>query len=117
MSHILGTIFGLTTIFMMFVFGVDLVTIQNIYTNLDALSTQANYVISKNGYLTEKTKSVFLSSYNTSIYPIETNTLARSYEEGFIYGYYLEKDYSPIAISKSTINIKIKRFAVINIYN
>lgn len=117
MSHILGTIFGLTMIFMMFIFGTDLVMMQNIYTSLDSLSTQVSHAISKNGYLTEQIKANFLTNYNATIYPIETNILAKSYEEGFIYGYYLEKDYSPIAISKSTINIKVKRFAVINIYN
>jgi hypothetical protein len=117
MSHILSTIFSLFFIFIAFLFGTDLVVMQYLYTDLDSISIQANYLIAKNGYLTDEIKDSFTSKYNATIYPIESNSLMQSYEEGFIYGYILEKDYSPIAISKSTINLKIKRFAVINIYN
>ena len=117
MSAKLGTILGLFFIYVAFLFGVDLVMMQYNYANLDALSLEANYLISKNGYLTDEIISDFNIKHKTTIYPIEENTLNQSYEEGFIYGYILEKDYSPIAISKSSINLRIKRFAVINIYN
>jgi hypothetical protein len=117
MSNKLSTIIGLFNIFIAFLFGVDLVLMQYIYTDLDSLSLQTNYEISKKGYLTEELKVDFQEKYSVKLYPIEENNLAQSYKEGYIYGYILERDYSPIALSKSTINIKVKRFTVINIYN
>lgn len=115
MSNKLSSILSIFYIFIAFIFGVDLVMMQYLYTDLDALSSQVNYVISENGYLTTNIKNQFKTNYHVNIYPLDTNNVSYSYEEGYAYGYILEKDYSPIIISNSTINIKIKRFAIINI--
>ena len=40
-----------------------------------------------------------------------------SYSEGSTLAYYLIKEYSPIAYQSDPLEIKIKRYAVINIYN
>ncbi|MFA6667482.1 MAG: hypothetical protein WCS51_03930 [Bacilli bacterium] len=116
MSAKLGTILGIFFIFIAFLFGVDLVMMQYVYTDLDSFSIKVTYDISKNGYLSDELKTNYKTNYGINVYPIEENKLAQSYEEGYLYGYILGKDYSPIVISNSTINLKVKRFAVINAY-
>ncbi len=53
MSNKLSSILSIFYIFIAFIFGVDLVMMQYLYTDLDALSSQVNYVISENGYFIE----------------------------------------------------------------
>lgn len=117
MSNTLSTMLSLLFIFIAFMFGVDLVMMQYIYTDLDSFSIQASYLVSKKGYITSEMKDVFLSTYGVKIYPFESNNLNQSYEEGFVYGFVLVKEYSPIALSNKPIELKVKRYAVINVYN
>lgn len=116
MSNKLGAMLGIFMMFICFLFGADLVSIQYNYTSMDALSTSISYDISRNGYLTSTLKSKYKDNYGLNVYPIDTNIDDQTYEEGTNYGYILEKDYSPIVISNGTIKLRIKRFAVINIY-
>lgn len=117
MSAKLGTIFSLIFIFIAFLFGTDLVMMQYIYTDLDSLSINASYLISKNGYITDVIKENFAINYGVKIYPFESNDLNQSYKEGEEYGYVLEKAYSPIILSSGELNLKINRYTIINFYN
>lgn len=112
----LGTIFGIFIIFIAFMFGVDLVMMEYIYTDLDSMSINLNYLISKNGYITSEIKESYLSNYDVNVYPIESNNLNQSYKEGYLYGYVVEKSYNPIALMDEAIVLKIQRFTVINIF-
>ena len=86
------------------------------YANIDSMAIQVSYLISKNGYLTADIEAEYLKKFDVYIYPFETNKEARSYEEGFVYGYVLEKEYSPIIISSAAMKIKVERYTVINVY-
>lgn len=117
MSAKLGTILGIFFIMMTFLLGTDLVMIQFTYSNLDAISVQANYLISKRGFLSSEVQSEFLEKYGVIVKPFEENSEEKSYREGFTYGYVISKKYSPIIFSAQSVNISLKRYAVINIYN
>lgn len=113
MASKLGTILSLFFIFIAFLFGVDFVMIQLTYTSLDSLSSTVSYRISKTGEINDSLKSFVYENANATIEPISAD---HAYEEGAILGYYLIKEYNLISYEAPPINIKIKRFAVINIY-
>lgn len=117
MSSKLGTILGLSLIFLSFILGVDLVLIQYNYVDLDSISVVANYEISKLGYITNDLAISYADIYKVKIYPDQINSDQKVYDDGFIYKYFLEKEYKPIFISESSIKIKIQRFSVINMYS
>lgn len=113
MASKLGTMLSLLFIFIAFLFGVDFVMIQLNYTNLDALSLSVSYKISKTGEINESLKQYVLDSANARIEPV---SIDHSYQEGDVLGYYLIKDYKLIAFESDPIEIKVKRYTVINIY-
>ena len=113
MSNKFSLMISIFFIFIAFVFGTDLVVIQNIYSTLDSYSLVANNLISKNGYISEDLKTKFIETYKVNIYPVSENNDDKSYKEGFIYGYYLEKDYKPIVLTNKQMKIKVKRFTLI----
>ena len=114
MASKFGLILSLPLIFLCFLFGVDFVMIQLTYTSLDAFSTTVNYKISKTGEINDELKAYVLSEINATIIPANADS---SYSEGSTLSYYLIKEYSPIAYQRDPLEIKIKRYAVINIYN
>ncbi len=114
MSNKFGTMLGIFILFICFMFGVDLVSMQYNYTNMDALSTNISYEISKNGCLSKEIINKYKNNYDIYLYPYDSDD--KKYKEGESYGYVLEKDYSPIIISNSTIKLRIQRFTIINVY-
>ena len=114
MAFKFGLILSLPFIFICFLFGVDFVMIQLTYTSLDAFSTTINYKISKTGEINDALKAYVKNVIDATIEPINADS---SYSEGSTLGYYLIKEYSPIAYSREPLELKIKRYAVINIYN
>lgn len=109
-----GLILSLPLIFLCFLYGVDFVMIQLTYTSLDAFSTTINYRISKTGEINDALKEYAASEINATLIAVNADT---SYSEGSTLAYYLIKEYSPIAYQSDPLEIKIKRYAVINIYN
>ena len=113
MGSKLGVMLSLIFFFYAFLFASDFIMIQLTYTSLDALSTSVSYKISKSGEINEDIKVFVKEELNADIKPVGASS---SYEEGSMLGYYLIKEYKPIAYDSEPLSIKIKRYAVINIY-
>ena len=113
MASKIGTILSMFFIFVAFMFGVDFLMIQLNYTSLDALSSSVSYKISKSGEISNELKQFVLDSAQARIEPVGAD---HNYEEGSVIGYYLIKDYKMISLDAKPIEIKVKRFTVVNIY-
>ena len=113
MASKIGVMLSLIFFFYAFLFASDFVMIQLTYTSLDALSTTISYRISKTGEINDDLKKFVKEEINADIKPVGAST---SYEEGSMLGYYLIKEYKPIAYDSEPLELKIRRYAVINIY-
>ena len=113
MASKIGVILCLLFFFYAFLFASDFIMIQLTYTSLDALSTTVSYRISKTGEINEELTKFVKEEINGDIKPVGASS---SYEEGSMLGYYLIKEYEPIAYDSEPLTIKIKRYAVINTY-
>ena len=113
MASKIGVMFSLIFFFYAFLFASDFVMIQLTYTSLDALSTTISYRISKTGEINDDLKKFVKEEINADIKPVGASA---SYEEGSMLGYYLIKEYKPIAYDSEPLELKIRRYAVINIY-
>lgn len=113
MASKIGVMFSLIFFFYAFLFASDFVMIQLTYTSLDALSTTVSYRISKSGEINDELAQFVKEEINGDIKPVGASS---SYEEGSMLGYYLIKEYKPIAYDSEPLTIKIKRYAVINMY-
>lgn len=113
MASKIGVMLSLIFFFYAFLFASDFVMIQLTYTSLDALSTTVSYRISKSGEINDELAQFVKEEINGDIKPVGASS---SYEEGSMLGYYLIKEYKPIAYDSEPLPIKIKRYAVINMY-
>ncbi len=113
MGNKLALILGIGMIFYCFLFGIDLTMVQISYTNLDSISTMASYRISKEGKITDSLIE-YCKENNVLIEGVDNES---GYQKGDVYEYYLKKDYEPIVMGNKAIEISIKRYAVISIYN
>lgn len=113
MGSKIGVMLSLLFFFYAFLFASDFIMIQLTYTSLDALSTSVSYKISKSGEINAEVIDFVKEEINGDIKPVGASS---SYEEGSMLGYYLIKEYKPIAYDSEPLRISIKRYAVINIY-
>ena len=113
MASKLGTMLSMVFIYIAFLFGVDFVSIQLAYSCMDSLSTSVSYKISKSGEINEEIRQYVLDSINARIEPVGLNY---SYEEGSSLGYYLIKEYNFVSFEMNPLELRIKRYAVINLY-
>ncbi len=107
--------FLLSLLFVAFIFLMlgDVIAIQFIYTNLDAVSVNAGYLISKEGRITEEVIRLVENQANAYIEAGESSTPLY----GSIYEFKIYRPYDPLFISEETINITIVRSVIIGYYN
>ncbi len=113
MGNKLALILGIGIIFYCFLFGVDLTMVQISYTNLDSISTMASYRISKEGKITDSLVE-YCKNNNITIEGVNNDI---GYQKGDVYEYYLKKEYQPVVMGNTPMELSIKRYAVISIYN
>lgn len=93
----------------------DILSSQFILTELDNISTNIGYYISKNGGITDALSIYVKKEYDAKVYcGLED---CSSIKKGDTYIYILEKTYSPIIINKSNNSVKIQRSVVIGLYS
>ncbi|MBO8427756.1 MAG: hypothetical protein IAC58_04290 [Firmicutes bacterium] len=118
MSNKLALILCIPFILFVFLFGVDLVMIQTVYTNLDSISETISYKISQNGIDSNGNIDKSIEQYlyeTTGAIIVSNNNNKANFLEGDIFAYTLSKEYQPILLSSKTITINIDRYAVIGI--
>lgn len=112
MASKIGLILSLLFVSMFFLLGVDLLCLQFTLSSLDAKSLNISYIISQKGTLDDA-----LETYIEEKYDVEFECLNNCNPMyGDIVDYTISCEYSPIIISKQTMEIKVKRYAVIGYY-
>ena len=113
MSYKVGFILSMIFVVTFFLFAGDLVSLQFIYSDLDAKSVTISYLISSHG----KLDSGFISDIEDR-YGIDFVT-ADNYSPlfGDEVTYVIAKKYKPLIMSQDEMNVSIKRTTVIGYYH
>lgn len=112
MSSKFGTLLSLLFVAFFVALGADLLTIQYLYSDLDAKSTSISYVISRYGRVTNRLVATIEDRYQVTFTCL---TYCNSVP-GDIVDYVISTTYQPVFISKQEITIAVKRQAVIGYY-
>ncbi len=112
MGSKLSFILSLLFVSVLFVLMGDIIAIQFIYTNLDAVSVSAGYLISRDGSITSEVRYLVDREAGAFIEP--TNYSPPIYGE--LYEYVVFKPYKPLFISNDTITVRVTRSVVIGYY-
>lgn len=114
MGSKIGLILSVFFLFIVFLFGADLICIQLNYASMDSMTTLISYNISKKGTITDSLKTYVKNNIGADLYSASSED--KIYQTGDSFEYYLKKNYEPLVISES-MELTIKRYAVIKIYN
>ena len=113
MSSKVGLILSMIFVAMFFAFGLDIISIQFIFNDLDAKSTAISYRISEYGTVDNTLKQSIESSFNVTFQCTENcNPIF-----GDVVTYTISKTYKPIIMDSGTMTISIQRYANIGYYN
>ena len=113
MGSNIGTLLSMVFVVLFFVFGVDIMSLQGVYTKLDQVAVTFGYVISKAGNINENTINEYCEKYDVEFMCISSCNP----KVGDIVDYRLSTYYVPLVISKDTMKVTIERSTVIGIYN
>jgi len=113
MSYKIGFILSMLFIIQIFVFAADLMSVQIIYTNLDAVSVTAGNIISSKGGINEEVVALVKDQAGASIEAIGDETPLF----GSIYQYKISKHYVPIYFASKEMDVTVVRSVVIGYYS
>lgn len=113
MSSKIGVILSLIYVAIFFFLGVDLLSLQTTYSNLDSKAVSISYTISKSGYLNDELISYIENSYHVDFICLNNCTP----KFGDIVDYSISVNFTPIMISKKEYVVSINRQAIIGYYN
>lgn len=109
MASKFGLMLSMIFVALFFAFGIDLMTVQFIYSDLDAKSISISYEISQYGTIDDALVLSIQNKYNVSFVCVDNCTPLF----GDVVTYKLIKSYKPIVISKTPLEITIQRNAII----
>lgn len=113
MSSKMGLILSMIFVVIFFAMGIDLISIQFIYNDLDAKSVAISYRISEHGTIDNSLKANIETTFSV-------NFVCKSYCApifGDVVTYVISKEYTPLIIDKNTMTISVERNAVIGYLN
>ena len=112
MAYKLGMIISMLFLATLFVFTGDLISIQIIYTNLDAVSVVAGNLISIRGGIDQEIVNLVYEQSGGSIVALGDETPML----GAIYEYKISRDFTPWVMSNNPMEISVTRSVVIGYY-
>lgn len=113
MGSNIATILSFTFVALFFVLGIDMLTIQFAFTDLDRIAVTFSYVIAKNATISNEFISNYCDQYNVTFTCLSNCTP----KIGDVVEYKLTKEFDPILMSGDVINISVIRTTVIGYYN
>ena len=112
MGYKLGLIISMLFIATLFVFTGDLISIQIIYTNLDAVSVVAGNLISSRGGLDDEIVNLVYEQSGGHIEAIGNETPML----GSVYEYKISREFTPWAMPNNPMDIVVVRSVIIGYY-
>lgn len=113
MSSKLGLVLSMIFVVMFVAMGIDLISIQFIYNDLDAKSVAISYQISEYGTINDEIRRNIETTYKVSF--TCTNNCSPMF--GDVVTYVISTNYQPVIIDKNTMTISLQRNAVIGYMN
>ena len=112
MSYKVGLILSMVFVSLCFLFGADLISIQSIYSTLDAKATTISYRISEAGVINPAFKKNIAQTYGVGfVCPTTSSTYF-----GEAIPFTVTMTYKPLIISQKNMTISISRVAVVGFY-
>ena len=112
MSYKIGLILSMIFVALFFLFGADLITIESVYSTLDAKANNISYIISRNGVIDddfiEYIETTFMVDFECP------KNLSPTFGEKIIYQ--ISTNYRPLVISKQEMTIIVKRMTIVGFY-
>lgn len=112
MSSKIGTILSMLFVTLFFLFGTDLLCLQNFYSNLDSKGISIAYYISKNSRIDKEYLSFLSKKYDVEV----SADSSQSSSYGDVVKFTVKDAFDPLVISNSEIVVTISREAIIGYY-
>lgn len=112
MSSKIGTILSIVFVTIFFIFGLDMISIQFIYSELDAKASSISYYISKTGYLDEDVIKELSRTYQVAFTCL--NNCSPAF--GDVVDFLIQVKHRPIIISQYEMTLSVRRTTVIGYY-
>ena len=113
MAYKLGFILSLIFLVQLFILLGDIVSIQMINTNLDAVSVTAGYLISQSGRITDQVRNLVMNEAGATI----ESTGEESPLIGGLFTFKITREYEPLIIKEDVMEISVERSVVIGYFN
>ena len=113
MSYKISFILSMVFVCLFFLFSGDMISLQFIYSDLDAKSVTISYLISDHGTLDENFINYVEEKYDVYFAYIDNYHPLFGDEVTYV----IAKEYKPLVMSKDIMTISIKRTTVIGYYN
>ena len=112
MSSKVGVLLSMIFVVLFFLLGIDLITLQFQYSDLDSKGITIGYHISKATDINSEYLSYLEDKYNVTI----GIDMSQSMSYGDVVEFIVSKEFDPIIISSSVMNLKVKRSTVLGYY-
>lgn len=112
MSYKVGLILSMVFVSLCFLFGADLISIQSIYSTLDAKATAISYLVSQTGAVDLSFKRKIIQEYDVAFV---CPTIPSTYF-GEEITFSLFTTYQPLVINSKKMKISVTRIAVVGFY-
>lgn len=113
MSYKVAFILSMLFIVQLFVFATDIISVQIIHSNLDAVSVTAGNIISSKGSINDDVINLVQNEAGASIEAIGDETPLF----GAVFEYKISKSYQPVFFASKPMEIAVVRSVVIGYYN
>lgn len=112
MSYKVGLILSMVFVALFFLFGADLITLESVYSTLDAKANNISYLISRNGVIDNEfidyIETTFLVTFDC---PKNSSPI---FGDKVIYK--ISTSFRPLVISKTEMTVTIQRMTIIGFY-
>ena len=112
MSFKVGLILSMVFVALFFLFGADLITLESVYSTLDAKANNISYLISRNGVVDNDFINYIEATFSVD-FECPKNT-SPTFGEKVIYT--ISTTYCPLVISKTEMTVAIQRMTIIGFY-
>ena len=113
MSYKISFILSMVFVCMFFLFSGDMISLQFIYSDLDAKSVTISYLISDHGALDENFINYIENKYDVDF--VYADNYAPLFGDEVTY--IIAKEYKPLMMSKDIMTVSIQRTTIIGYYN
>lgn len=112
MGSSISFLLSLVFVIELFVFGVDMINIQAVYTELDTISFNVGFLVAKEGFVSEQTLQ-YISSFEG------TRIIYEPYSPSFgdLFEFVIERDCHPFLLGGGDLTIRVNGATVIGYYN